>query len=275
MKKSPHESESPSRTQRIWPQQETPCIWMQAGIISFKLCNRNLECESCPFDMIMRSGLDRTSGEENPGGGAAVFAGTESDRSGIEPSLPAYDLKQVYFDPEAYYGAGFWYIVPVNDHVVEMGISEIGGKFLPSLKELVLPRQGTHIHANDTNFWLISSEGSIGLASPYAGLVDRVNTQVLRNLSSACRSTSSRLWFVELEVESSKQIVKGLVRGEKAADYLRSQHREILSTLEDALDRMPSETDRTMRDGGQYVCNFEELLGSKQYFQLMARHFRS
>lgn len=31
-----------------------PCVWMSAGLISFKLCDREGECESCPFDRAMR-----------------------------------------------------------------------------------------------------------------------------------------------------------------------------------------------------------------------------
>jgi hypothetical protein len=31
-----------------------PCVWMSAGLVSFKLCDREGECESCPFDRAMR-----------------------------------------------------------------------------------------------------------------------------------------------------------------------------------------------------------------------------
>jgi len=31
------------------------CIWMMAGVISFKLCPLNYDCEHCDFDEAMRS----------------------------------------------------------------------------------------------------------------------------------------------------------------------------------------------------------------------------
>lgn len=31
-----------------------PCVWMSAGLVAFKLCDREGECESCPFDQAMR-----------------------------------------------------------------------------------------------------------------------------------------------------------------------------------------------------------------------------
>lgn len=31
-----------------------PCVWMSAGLVAYKLCDRNFECEGCPFDLAMR-----------------------------------------------------------------------------------------------------------------------------------------------------------------------------------------------------------------------------
>ena len=33
---------------------EKQCIWMSAGVISFKLCPINFDCEHCEFDAVMR-----------------------------------------------------------------------------------------------------------------------------------------------------------------------------------------------------------------------------
>ena len=30
------------------------CIWMSAGVISFKLCPIKFDCEQCDFDAVMR-----------------------------------------------------------------------------------------------------------------------------------------------------------------------------------------------------------------------------
>jgi hypothetical protein len=30
------------------------CVWMQAGVVSYKLCDRRFDCERCPFDMAIR-----------------------------------------------------------------------------------------------------------------------------------------------------------------------------------------------------------------------------
>jgi glycine cleavage system H lipoate-binding protein len=42
-------------------QSDTPCIWMQAGIVKVKQCSRHYDCVSCGFDRALR----RTAGENH------------------------------------------------------------------------------------------------------------------------------------------------------------------------------------------------------------------
>ncbi len=36
------------------PNTALPCVWMTAGLVSYKLCDRRLDCERCPFDAALR-----------------------------------------------------------------------------------------------------------------------------------------------------------------------------------------------------------------------------
>jgi len=36
---------------------EDPCIWMKAGVINFRKCDNNYDCNSCPFDLGMRKAM--------------------------------------------------------------------------------------------------------------------------------------------------------------------------------------------------------------------------
>ncbi|MDY0082451.1 MAG: hypothetical protein RBR74_04655, partial [Ignavibacteriaceae bacterium] len=31
------------------------CIWMTSGVIDYKLCDNNFDCENCPFDKVIRN----------------------------------------------------------------------------------------------------------------------------------------------------------------------------------------------------------------------------
>lgn len=34
------------------------CIWMTSGVIDYKLCDNNFDCENCPFDKVIRNLCD-------------------------------------------------------------------------------------------------------------------------------------------------------------------------------------------------------------------------
>jgi hypothetical protein len=48
-----HRDTSPPRV-HVPPPAALPCVWMSAGLVAFKLCDREGECEACPFDRAMR-----------------------------------------------------------------------------------------------------------------------------------------------------------------------------------------------------------------------------
>ncbi|MDH3284704.1 MAG: hypothetical protein OEQ13_08180, partial [Acidobacteriota bacterium] len=33
-----------------------PCIWMSAGLVAYRLCDRDFDCEHCPLDAGLRGG---------------------------------------------------------------------------------------------------------------------------------------------------------------------------------------------------------------------------
>lgn len=44
---------------RIIPPEELKCVWMVAGVLSYRLCNRAYECESCLLDKALQGGAER------------------------------------------------------------------------------------------------------------------------------------------------------------------------------------------------------------------------
>jgi glycine cleavage system H lipoate-binding protein len=53
------------------PDGEEKCIWMEAGVIDYKLCNYHYNCPACPFDRAMKQTADKNA---------------EARRQGLEPT---------------------------------------------------------------------------------------------------------------------------------------------------------------------------------------------
>jgi glycine cleavage system H lipoate-binding protein len=43
------------------PDSAQPCLWMSAGLLSYKLCDRDFQCDSCPLDVGLRGVSGRAS----------------------------------------------------------------------------------------------------------------------------------------------------------------------------------------------------------------------
>jgi hypothetical protein len=42
------------RREGLLPAGSLPCVWMAAGLLAYKLCDRGFDCESCPLDCALR-----------------------------------------------------------------------------------------------------------------------------------------------------------------------------------------------------------------------------
>ncbi len=40
---------------QLVPKKELKCVWMNAGLLSYKLCKYDLQCEKCPLDWELRN----------------------------------------------------------------------------------------------------------------------------------------------------------------------------------------------------------------------------
>jgi hypothetical protein len=52
----------------LLPQGALPCVWMAAGLVAYKLCDRDLDCDGCPFDRAFRR--MEAAGSSTPSGPA-------------------------------------------------------------------------------------------------------------------------------------------------------------------------------------------------------------
>lgn len=255
------------QSQPAWPHGDSTCLWMREGLVAFKLCDRAFECDSCPFDSIMRSQPARRPHSADSG----------IATSPPEPSAAATHTSAtppLKIDGSAWYGAGFWCVRQTSEKVVEISLNQVGLHFLPPLHEVVLPRPGATISNTQTSIWLISSEGTLGLTAPMSGIVQQTNPQLLPLLMGPPLENPAQAWFCRLEFTARRSPFKDLHRDGEAAAYLQTQQREIMQMLEAALEPLHSDLGSTSADGGLRLASFVEMLGSRRYFHLLAPFYR-
>ncbi len=249
---------------QAWPEGEAACVWMQAGLVAFKLCDRAFACAGCPFDQLMRSGRAHPAGEGRILEGSNQQHSLPTDAEIKDPLLPS-----PHFDAATWYGAGFWYMRPRGGKEFEIGLNENGTVFLPPIREVVLPRRGAILTTSEPTMWLIASEGTLGLTAPCDGVVRAVNPGVLEELAQKMEMPVQS-FFMEISVTSSRSAASGKLRAEKASAFLRSQYLELQQALTETLDAEQPDQETIRGKDPLLPGTLAGLLGSKRYFSTVA-----
>lgn len=84
---------------QVVPEDELECVWATAGVISYKLCPYECQCEVCPFDQVMK-GLsfettpyegEDTSGDEGDSSSQLddlLMSWVKEENGNVGPTLP-------------------------------------------------------------------------------------------------------------------------------------------------------------------------------------------
>lgn len=249
-----------SPNQHLWPENETPCIWMEAGLVDYKLCEYNLDCENCPFDAVMRNNAATTRIETN-----SKTTGQLIHEKYWDQLLQTYT--SAHIDQNAYYGNGYWYFEPISATKVIVGIDQFAAKLFPKLKDIILSEKRS-IRKGQTVCWLVSELGTIRLASPISGRVLKSNNSFQNDLEPK----SSPVWLYVIEKQNLQRFIQKLEQGNKAKAILEKRQKTIIEKI---MDNRPLQlsSSNTLPDGGELVGSLEQLLGEKYYFNLVSELF--
>jgi len=61
MRRAQEEQDAVGRDTAVGPAR---CVWMTAGVVSYRLCNRAFDCDHCPLDRALREGARGTGTRE-------------------------------------------------------------------------------------------------------------------------------------------------------------------------------------------------------------------
>ena len=258
----------------IWPDSEVPCIWMEAGIIDYKLCDRHQDCDHCPFDAIMKSGKMTSSVSNDQ---------IEKDESNPISAKLAQNTSFAFnstlnlnhqFDPDTYYGRKYWFFKPTGKNKVSIGISARILTFLPPVKEIILTQSSLPLKKGNMFCWIVTNFGTLRLASPVSGTVTEINPDLISQLNTKSFDKKEEIWFLRLYSNKIKQEYDQFLKGSEAKDYLNQYHAHISETFEQAARPYSKELGPTMQDGGVRLTNYEEMIPPRAYFKIICEIFQ-
>jgi glycine cleavage system H protein len=238
-----HEGEIP-----VLPESSLPCVWMIAGLLTYRLCDRRYECERCPLDAAIR-GVELASPPADAAKAAAI--------------PPAWGIRE-----GLRYHPAYGWVETVDEVRLRWGIDGLMARLYDRITSVVLPAPATELTQGQIACWLLDDGELVPLRSPVSGKVTRTNQAVQRDPGLVMTSPYQEGWLVELRATAAPAAQPGLC---PAAERLESAARQMAKLNRAALSRMHGDprVGPTAADGGERLTGIRRMLGTRRYHRLI------
>lgn len=248
------------------------CIWMLAGIINYKLCNQNFQCERCDFDKVMHGLLPNNI--DNRYNKNSIDIEYDDDLN-VSQKINQYlytifSSCRIYLD-RFYHQSHFWYKVE-SDNVVRVGINSLIIKILEPIQKIILPKIG-ELYCQDQLIAKISCKAkTLPLYSPIKGKILEINDLFLFNNFQKASAEDDYYFKMEAKgVEGKLHQLCGNISGLK---YFATSVNLVRKYLKMTFNLPhPSRLGTTIADGGRTEMCLEKVIGVKNYQNLLDDFF--
>lgn len=234
---------------------KNPCVWMSAGILAYRLCDRRYDCETCPLDAALRRD----------------DLGPQLQLDGNETTMPGSSRAQEY-PLDRSYGSGHCWVQERHPGYLRLGLDFFAAALVSPLQGIIFPTPGTRLDRGEAICWLRVGKRPIPLPAPVAGSLARVNAGVSRDPALACLAPYGRGWLVELK-SSRREEQEDLGTAESARQRSAADQRR-LDRLMVSKRGADSRVGVTLPDGGAPVTSIREMLGSARFARLVRKLLR-
>jgi glycine cleavage system H protein len=249
----------------IVPEGARPCLWMSAGLVAWKLCDRDFDCDHCPLDAALH--------------GAAPPEGHWRDEA--RPAEAALDFP----DDRAYGGGHTW--VRGDAHRCRLGVDALAAALVARPRSVRLPPPGRELPAGGTAAEIEVAAGWLAVSSPLAGRIAAVNELLSAAPERLARDPYGEGWLLELEGEAPQPEPddrgnggrRNGARRRRQFPGLRGAADHRLDTLHDlahfrrriALHLLSGAGDlgATLPDGGVPLTDLRLILGGERWLDLV------
>lgn len=176
------------------------CVWVDVGVLSYRLCNRGFACESCPLDAALRSDPRLT------------LRGGAKDNGQAE-ALWCFPCDRLYAD-------GHVWAQVIRAGRVRTGIDACAARLLPQIHEVRGIVQAADLARGEPLCTLSFDGGELPLRSPVSGRVCRWNVQLITRPELVRAEPYGGGWISEIVLSKDSELA-GLLHADAAAEQAR------------------------------------------------------
>ena len=238
------------------PPDEQLCIWMTAGLLSYQLCNRRLDCDNCAIDAVMHRRFPESRAAE------------EGESNRLAPRV-VQDIPEEDFQ----YSRNHWWARKTVSGKVRLGIESGLAQTLLAVKGIVFPSPHQRLSKGQACIWIVMDGGTLALESPLDGVVQSVNHDLIDKPHLLSLQPFDDGWLCEIEAEDVEAEAAGLLTAVDIRSKYSTDRTRFLASLAGATRSRRPPVGITIADGGEQLQNFADILGPIRYIALLRQHF--
>jgi glycine cleavage system H lipoate-binding protein len=238
------------------------CWWMQGGVVDYKLCDRNFDCEHCPFDQVLHGHLTTSVLQSDafaPGGPPEPDWGRRTRQSRKDAKgIQGCEVGGALF----YHPAHAW--VRIEDGgCVRVGLDDFAVRILGRPYMVKLPEPGAALRAGEACWQFTHQAGVSVLVAPVSGRVKEINAALTQRPALLNRDPYGEGWVLLIEPTDLKESLKQLLYGPRVTEWCEREVDKLLAKVTELSNRSMS-AGPTMNDGGSLDKNAINTLTADQ-----------
>lgn len=247
---------------------ELPCVWVSAGVLSYRPCDRAYECEGCPLYQALRGGDAKAGTERDPMASPTRLDGVEDLAGRYLAELG--DGCTLHLD-RAYSAEGLW-LASTPSGEIDIGLDDYTLRLLQPVDDVVLPRPGVWLTHMAPCAWVNRGRLAIALHCPLAGEVVEVQQRPDLTPPRHGDGAAARWWF-RLRPHESVAGAAGLYHGEGLLSWYLGRVRAVREQVSAAMTPQAGIAGPTLNDGGIPPQNLDMVIGRERFEALVGRLF--
>ncbi len=240
------------------------CIWMSAGVVSYKLCDLQFDCEHCAYDRIIRSkmanefanGNYRTSNNEN------IMNYSDQAKMLIDKLIDSE------INPKYYYSKNHICFFKDDENEVSMGIDILLAKILNYINCIVLMPAGESVTRRKSFCWLIQKKRTLTLYSPISGTIVQNNDLLVKSPDLIRTTDLQKSWLTKIRLHKDSRL-EDFYTGEEAQKWFQKELKQTKDTFYEIVEKQRPNTLPTQFDGGVISNSLSEIIPYADYWKIL------
>ena len=247
------------------------CIWMTAGVISYKLCPINYDCEHCELDKAMRS--QTRSRKMKPKTEQDISRSVTGSEKLLTPNIslnsafPFFTFSAVEVKEELYLHPSHLWVRQIDNQRWRVGIDELLAYVLPKPTSLEFADMNKNLSQDQVFGKILSSAGKVFLTAPLSGRLIQKNLKLIQQPELIQEAPYGEGWLVTIDWIEDRSELGNFFTGITVKKFLQEEAQHLNFFLRHRGVEV-NQIGQTLPDGGVNIKYLNQVFPAKVCLRL-------